>query len=274
MNLLRSRFCFAIIAATAAILSAMPAAIAQGSRPLDSSKPIPRTRDGKPDFTGFFNIPYVPNMAAGPRPSGGGTSGAVDAVSPSGEKSVPYTEAGKAAYANHDAKDDPTSNCWLPGVPRIMQSPYPAQFVQTSSTLVILLEYMHTFRSIPLNGRPHPENMEPAFMGDSTGHWEGDDLVVDTRGLKGPPWTWLDTAGHQHSDQLHVIERFRRTPDNIEYEYTVDDPVMYAKPWTLKRILTPLQLTPGLPELLEYSCSENNQDVHHLVTSKPALDQK
>ena len=200
------RFRCVIAVGIGAILFAAPVVWAQASRVAQSAKQIPRTPDGKPDFAGFFNIPYVPNMAAGPQRTGQGTTGAVDAVSASGEKSVPYTEAGKAAYANHDAKDDPTSNCWLPGVPRIMQSPYPAQFIQTANYLVILLEYMHTFRSIPLNGRPHPENMEPAFMGDSTGHWEGDEIVVDTRGLKGAPWTWLDTAGHQHSDQLHVVE--------------------------------------------------------------------
>ena len=80
------------------------------------------------------------------------------------EDSITYTALGKAAYLNHDAKDDPTSNCWFPGVPRIMQSPYPAQFVQTPSNLVILFEYMHTFRSIPLNGRPHPANIEPGGL--------------------------------------------------------------------------------------------------------------
>jgi hypothetical protein len=162
--------------------------------------------------------------------------------------------AGRAAYKNHDAKDDPTSNCWLPGVLRIMQSPYPTQIVQTPTHLVILFEYMHTFRSIPLNGRPHPKNMEPAFMGDSTGHWEGDTLVIDTVGLKDAPWTWLDTSGHQHSDALHVLERFERTADNIRYEYTLDDPKVFSKPWTLERTWTPLQFTPGLPELIEYNC--------------------
>jgi len=131
---------------------------------------------------------------------------------------------------------------------------------------------MHTFRSIPLNGRPHPANMEPAFMGDSNGHWEGDTLVADTTGLKGPPWTWLDTSGHQHSDQLHVIEKFRHTPDTIEYEYSVDDPLMYSKPWTLQRVYTPLKLDPGLPELIEYNCDENNKDLQHLISTKPAQE--
>ena len=129
--------------------------------------------------------------------------------------SVPYTDRGREAFRTHDSKDDPTSNCWFPGVPRIMQSPYPAQIVQTDEYFLILFEYMHMFRSIPLNNRPHPKNMEPMFMGDSTGHWEGDTIVVDTVGLKDAPWTWLDTAGHQHSDELHVIERFERVPEGM-----------------------------------------------------------
>jgi hypothetical protein len=219
-------------------------------------KPIPRTAEGKPDFTGFFNLQYTPNMALGK------------------EETIPYSDAGRAAYLNHDAKDDPTSFCWFPGVPRIMQSPYPTQWVQSPTHLVILFEYMHTFRSIPLDGRPHAQNMELAFMGDSVGHWEGDTIVVDTAGLKDGHWTWLDTAGHQHSEQMHVIERFRRTAEAIQYEYTVDDPKFYSKPWTLQRAFTPLKLTPGLTDLIEYNCSENNRDVQHLISTKPASPQK
>ena len=227
----------------AALLSTLPLAHADS---------IPRTADGKPDFQGFWNVPYVPNMAQGK------------------EENVPYTDRGRAAFKNHDSKDDPTANCWYPGVPRIMQSPYPMQIVQTKDYVVLMFEYMHMFRALPLDGRPHPKNMEPAFMGDSTAHWEGDALVVDTTNLKDAPWTWLDTAGHQHSDVLHVIERFERKPDSIAYEFTVDDPKMYSKPWTVQRAITPLKLTPGLPELLEYSCTENNKDVQHLISTKPA----
>jgi hypothetical protein len=244
--------------AAAGLIFSVGALCASGQTPAPDSKPasraIPRTAGGKPDFTGYWNIPYVPNMALGH------------------EDAVPYTETGRAAYINHDSKDDPTSNCWFPGVPRIMQSPYPSQWVQTPTHLVILFEYMHMFRSIPLDGRPHPNKMEPAFMGDSTGHWEGDTLVIDTAGLKGPPWTWLDTAGHQHSEALHVIERLQRTPDGISYEFTVDDPIMYSQPWTLQRTLTPLKMTPGLPELIEYNCDENNRDLKHLISTKPAQD--
>jgi len=178
MKISRSTLGLAAAALWAAAMSWFPAppAFAQTAAIQPVSKPIPRTPAGKPDFSGFFDIQYTPDMAMGK------------------EDTIPYTASGKAAFLNHDAKDDPTSNCWLPGVPRIMQSPYPAQFVQTPGSLVILFEYMHTFRSIPLNGRPHPKGMEPAFMGDSTGHWEGDEIVVDTVGLKGPA---MDLARHR-----------------------------------------------------------------------------
>jgi hypothetical protein len=91
--------------------------------------------------------------------------------------------------------------------------------------------------------------------------------------LKDAPWTWLDTAGHQHSDTLHVIERFRRVPGSakVDYEFTVDDPKMYNKPWSNSRPLTPMKPTPGLPDLLEYNCDENNRDLQHLRSNKPAL---
>jgi hypothetical protein len=211
---------------------------------------IPRLSDGKPDFSGFWNIPYTPNLARD-----------------TPEDKIPYTPAGLKAFQEHDSKDDPTSLCLYPGVPRIMQSPYPVQFIQTPEYLVMAFEYMRLWRVIPI-GKPHPVRVEPSYMGDSIGWWEGDTLIVETIGLNDR--TWLDTAGHQHTDQLKVIERFTRTPDQIVMNYDIIDPAMYTKPWNLERPLTPLKAAYGLPELIEYSCTENNRDVEHLISTKPA----
>src|SRR6185369_3027560 len=97
---------------------------------------IPRMPDGKPSFVGFWNLPYTPNNAA-----------------KDGEASIPYTDEGRAAFKNHDAKDDPTSLCLYPGMPRIMQSPYPMQIVQTKEYVTMLFEYMRQWRNIPTDGR-------------------------------------------------------------------------------------------------------------------------
>ena len=228
------------IAAGATLLLLSWSALAQA--PAASGSDIPRMPDGKPDFSGLYNIPYTPNMALGK------------------EQDVPYTDRGRQAYLNHDSKDDPTANCWFPGVPRIMQSPYPARIVQTHDYLVILFEYMTMHRIIPLDGRPHPVNMEPTFMGDSVGHWDGDTLIVDTTNLKDAPWTWLDTAGHQHSDQLHLVERFQKMDnDNIKWTVTFEDPKFYTEPWSIT-----LPIKRQNTEIMSYSCEENEKDRVHL----------
>ena len=245
-------WCVARRTAAALLVAAMGVTVAGQSS--NGSKAIPRMPDGKPDFSGFWSLPYVPNMAA----------------SAAAEAAVPYTPEGLRAYRNHDAKDDPTSLCLYPGVPRIMQSPYPLQIVQTADQLVMLFEYMGLWRAIPTDGRSHRQGIEPTFMGDSVGRWDGDTLVIDTTGLNDR--TWLDTAGHQHSDAMHVVERLRRTADTIVLEFTVDDPKMYSQPWKHERIIRPLPPIPGLPPLIEYSCNENNRDLPHLVSFKPAAN--
>jgi len=98
-------------------------------------------------------------------------------------------------------------------------------------------------------------------MGYSTGKWDGDELVVQTNGMHEN--TWIDNAGHPHSDALLIIERFRR-PDfgHLEIQMTFDDPKTYTKPWTITEQARAVPDT----ELLEFVCQENEKDYEHLTS--------
>ena len=124
------------------------------------------------------------------------------------------------------------------------------------SYVAFLFEQNSWFVVVPIDGRPHRKGIATWF-GDSVGHWEGDDtLVVDTVNFNGK--TRLDTVGHPHSDQLHLIERFSR-PDlgHMSYEVTVEDAKTFTKPWKNIRTFT---LRPDW-EIMEYSCEENNKSL-------------
>jgi hypothetical protein len=150
----------------------------------------------------------------------------------------------------------------LLGVPAITMNPMPLQIVQTPKTTVILYEVMRAFRIIPTDRTNHPPDLDPTYMGDSVGHWEGDTFVVDVTGFNDK--TWLDGAGHFHSDALHVVERYTRTPqDTIHYEATAEDPNVLTKPW--KVVDTQLRHPPRDDRIMEYECAQNNIDLSHIV---------
>ena len=101
--------------------------------------------------------------------------------------------------------------------------------IQKSDIIGILYESDNTWRQIFLDGRELGNDFLPAYLGYSTGKWDGDTLVVDTRGFNGK--TWLDQTGKPTSDALHVTERFRRTDfGHMEIQITIDDPTVYTKP--------------------------------------------
>ncbi len=112
--------------------------------------------------------------------------------------------------------------------------------VQSPTAIAILYEKNPgtTFRLIYTDGRPHPEGLDTSHMGHSIGHWEGDTLVVDVAGLNDEMWLGGGHGGPRyaamHSDQEHVIERWTREGDVITYEATVEDPVMFTKPWLIR----------------------------------------
>jgi hypothetical protein len=110
-----------------------------------------------------------------------------------------------------------------------------------------------------MDGRAHPDDLEPTWYGHSVGHWEGDTLVIETVGFNDK--FWFDFQGHPHTTQLRTVERYTRTSmGKLENVTTVYDPGAYAKPFTIKFTAT---LRPGW-ELMEYICNENNQDVEHI----------
>ena len=107
-------------------------------------------------------------------------------------------------------------------------------------------------------------------MGHSVGRWEGNVLVVDTTGID--ERSWLDTAGHRHSAELRLTERFESTGANtITWTVTFDDPVYFTRPWSIARTFTR-----GKPadRLLPYTCNENNKDVEQLESFQPNLNYK
>ena len=148
---------------------------------------------------------------------------------------------------------------------------FPQQIVQTPTQVVILYEYMSTFRVIPLNVE-HPDDMLPSYMGNSVAHWDGDTLVVDITGFNDK--TWLAGTGTFHSDALHIIERYTRvSKDRIDYEVTMQDSNVLTKSWMLR---STLMLREGT-RLQEYICAENNLDLdryEHLLRSDVEFKRK
>ena len=229
---------------------------------------VPRASDGKPDLTGVWQGGSTQrgsweeaNGGTGVGGTGRNPSAPVVLSSndrPAGREGAPYQDwaARKVLEAfNRRGIDDPTAQCLPGGVPRsVTLGLFPQQIVQTPKLIVILYEYMNTYRVIPLNAT-HPDDLIPSYMGHSVGHWEGDTLVVDIIGFNDK--TWLAGTGTFHTDALHITERYTRVDkDQIDYEVTMEDPSVLTKPWILR---STIMLREGT-RLEEYICAENNLD--------------
>jgi hypothetical protein len=162
---------------------------------------------------------------------------------------------------DNEATEDPVFFCKPAGVPRLGA---PNQISQTLKQVVFLYQAGNTFRVIPTDGRPHSENLDQTFMGDSVAHWDKDTLVVDAIGFN--DISWLDIAGYFHSTDLHVIERLRREGNLLHYQATVEDPNVLAKPWV--RTPLTLKISASSQDALyeDPPCMET--DTGHLVTKE------
>ena len=128
---------------------------------------------------------------------------------------------------------------------------------QSPGYVTITYEMIHDTRIIPTDGRPHVGRKIHQLLGNSVGHWEGDELVVETTNFTDQTAIGLNGNGNRHSSKMKFTERFKRVAkDVVQYQVTVDDPQMYTKPWTNERTFTRMD-----GELMEYSCEENNKDL-------------
>jgi hypothetical protein len=224
--------------------------------------PAPRLADLHPDLgnsKGSWIPPGVGDMSG----NGGGFAGTAQ---PEHKITVPFLPWTKAFYDRVNAtftKDDPEGFCLPPGIPRMYATSFPFQIYQRTDRILFVFEGgAHMWRVVYMDGRKHTpaDKLNPTYLGEGIGHWDKDTLEVDVTGFNDR--SWLDAAGHAHTEQLHVIERFTRVNELIlNYQATIDDPGAYTKPWTVSwNILFHAAMEP-----LEYICQENNVDLKHLV---------
>jgi len=178
---------------------------------------------------------------------------------------VPFLPWARALYDLRQARltaDDPHVRCKASGGARLFHTPYGFELIdQPDLKRIYMVEVggPHTWREIYMDGRAHPKDLTPSYLGHSVGHWEGETLVVDTVGFN--ERFWISREGVPHTEALHTTEHFTRTDyDDLKYEITIDDPGAYTKPWSGGFMI---RWSPD-EEMYEYMCQENNRDVRHM----------
>lgn len=138
--------------------------------------------------------------------------------------------------------NDPVYQCLPPGLPRIYAHPAPFEIFQLSDRVVIVYEFQHHVRQIYTDGRDRAQGRPASWMGESVGRWEGETLIVETTDFNDK--TWIDRRGIPHSDQLRITERIQRDADDqLIVDITVEDPVAFTEPWTVRRVFDPVAWT-------------------------------
>jgi hypothetical protein len=253
-----------------------------GSLPLlaGAQAPAAPVVDGHPDLSGTWDngggIDFVQPKrdgesicvsgcgaaAAPPAAQAGATAPPPPPPPPSRPQYRPELAAKVADLAKRQVEEDPVLRCFAPGVPRIGP---PDKIVQRAGEAVFLYEDVSGgfFRIVPTDGRAHLTGIEPSYLGDAVGHWEGDTLVVETVNFNEE--TWLADDGAFHSAELRVVERLRRNGAVLEWSATVYDPVVLTQPWELRpRVarLTDLAMVES-PPCIERDLDHMQDDTHH-----------
>ena len=227
---------------------------AEGEVDLDG--PVPRTADGHPDLSGLWrgqgSFGPVENSGDGPPVAG------FRDVGQNIEGGLPLQDWARELRDQREASgsaDNPEAHCLPMGNMQFHTQGFPRKYVQTPGLLIILYEASMGIRQIFTDGRGSPDNdPQPWFYGYSTGHWEDDTLVVTTTNFR--DGEWLDIIGSPLTDAATVTERFKRTSfGRMHIDITVDDPLAYTEPWTVRHYQTIMVDQ----DLIEFVCLENQR---------------
>jgi len=271
-------------ASIAVVSAGLALGISQMMRqPVESQVPdvkLSRTADGKPDLNGIWQAMGTAHWDLLDHHARSGPVlelGAIAAV-PAGLSVVegnqipyqPWAAAKKKENYENWLSRDPEVKCYLPGIPRATYMPYPFQILQThNNDILMAYEYASASRVIKM-GKTEPPPVD-TWMGQSTGRWDGETLVVDTIGFNDQ--TWFDRAGNFHSEALHVIERFtHKSPDVLDYEVTIEDPKVFTRPWKIQMPLYRRQDQNA--QLLEFKCVEFVEELMYGHLRKKTGDEK
>jgi len=245
----------------------------------------PRWPDGRVNFgpvpgeTGLWNAqgaqlarPDVPadfGLFAAPREEG------LDEFQLSKPKlsQIPFQPWARALFADRvQTRFEPYTRCKPSAGARLIATAYGTQFLdmpELQRFYVIQTGGAHSYRTIYMDGRPHPKDWSPTYYGHAVGRWEGDTLVVDSVGFN--ERMWIDNLGMPSTEQLHLIERLTRLDYNrMKYEVTVDDPGAYTATWKSGFYL---RWTPGV-ESFEFVCQDNNYAPELLVGSGTSVERR
>src|SRR5262245_13276056 len=278
---MRRVFVFAPALMLIASVSMFPQGGQRGQRGRPPARPAPRTADGR------MSLGPIPGELGVWLPGAGGAERLVDPDPGDAEpfpipaaakfpgkmtlRNVPFQPCAREFYAyRRENQLEPHTRCKPSGGPRQFLTPYGVEFVindQDKRIFIFDIGGPHTFRTIYMDGRAHPQSLVPSYYGHSTGRWEDDTLIVDTVGFNEN--FWLDRYGFPSTEKLHLTERFTRTDSNtIKYEVTIDDSGAYTAPWTSGFFL----FWDAGQELFEYICQDNNFASELMIGSQEFVD--
>jgi hypothetical protein len=255
--------------------------IVRGTQPVKAEEsttqllPMPRLPDGKPDLQGvWFGGDFAGGFTAG---RGFGALTVLPA--PDGLPNRPTPKPGLDNLQRQETRDGLGAGCFVESVPVYFGPAYHFQIVQAPQTIVMLVERMHLHRIIQI-GAEHSADVlngeRLSYLGYSVAHWEGDTLVVDTRGFNDKVYVGANngsfTGGFKHSPKLHMVERFTRINyGTLEVDVRLEDPDLFVSPW---RSISRHPLRPEFSRIDEYICEQSPDAYKPLIegiTLQPAV---